>query len=430
MNIGRSSHEGKGDLKRGFLYIGLYFPDQTYTITHSMLNAQSPLTVSDITRRIKQLLEGGFPSVVVQGELSNVKRHSSGHLYFTLKDEGAQLSGVMWRSRVSALKFVVQDGAKVVAAGRITVYEPRGNYQLDVQSMRPMGIGDLQIAFEKLKQKLAAEGLFDEGRKKPIPLFPVSIGIVTSPTGAVIQDIENVLRRRFPSVELILLPVRVQGAGAAGEIAEAIDDFNRYGKVDVLIIARGGGSLEDLWAFNEEAVARAIARSRIPLVSAIGHETDFTIADFVADLRAPTPSAAAELVVPDRRELLENVANSWYRIRDAVTDLLKSGRDRVHNLLNSYAFHRPIDLLRQHSQHVDELQRTLARTAHHGFAMTSSRHAALAGRLNALNPRLALKRGYAIVRKDGTVVGKQAGLRPKDAIDIEFQDGSVRSTIS
>jgi len=224
--------------------------------------------------------------------------------------------------------------------------------------------------------------------------------------------------------------VRVQGAGAAGEIAEAIDDFNRYGKVDVLIIARGGGSLEDLWAFNEEAVARAIARSRIPLVSAIGHETDFTIADFVADLRAPTPSAAAELVVPDRRELLENVANSWYRIRDAVTDLLKSGRDRVHNLLNSYAFHRPIDLLRQHSQHVDELQRTLARTAHHGFAMTSSRHAALAGRLNALNPRLALKRGYAIVRKDGTVVGKQAGLRPKDAIDIEFQDGSVRSTIS
>lgn len=395
-----------------------------------MANAERHFTVTEITRRIKQVLEGGFASVVVEGEISNFKRHSSGHVYFTLKDEGAQLSAVLWRSRVAALRFAPEDGMKVVCSGRITVYEPRGNYQIDVQSMRPLGVGELQAAFERLKEKLAAEGLFDQARKKPLPPFPLRIGIVTSPTGAVLQDMRNVIGRRFPGVEVLLNAVRVQGPGAAEEIAVAIDDFNRYGEVDVLIVARGGGSLEDLWAFNEEIVARAIARSRIPVVSAVGHETDFTIADFVADLRAPTPSAAAELIVPDRREVLENVQNSWYRVRDAVRDIIQTQRDRIHNLLNSYAFNRPIDLLRQQSQRVDELERALVRNADHGYALITARHEALAGRLNALDPGLALQRGYAIVRKEGIIVSSRSLLRKSDQAEIEFRDGSVRSTIT
>jgi len=394
-----------------------------------MAVTQQQFTVSEITRRIKQVLEGGFASVVVEGELSNLKRHSSGHMYFTLKDEGAQLPAVLWCSRVASLRFAPEDGMKVLCGGRITVYEPRGNYQIDVQSMRPMGLGELQAAFDRLKEKLTAEGLFDQGRKKPLPPFPVRIGIVTSPTGAVIQDMRNVIARRFPGVELILNPVRVQGSGAAEEIAIAVDDFNRYGRVDVLIVARGGGSLEDLWAFNEEGVARAIARSVIPVVSAVGHETDFTIADFAADLRAPTPSAAAELVVPDRREVLENVLNSWYRVRDAVRDIVRTQKNRVHNLLNSYAFNRPIDLLRQQSQRVDELERALVRNAGHGFALTAARHEAVAGRLASLDPGLALRRGYAIVRREGVIVSSRAVLRANDEAEIEFRDGSVRSTI-
>ncbi|HTY58488.1 MAG TPA: exodeoxyribonuclease VII large subunit [Bacteroidota bacterium] len=394
-----------------------------------MQNARQPLTVSDLTRKIKQILESGFPSIAVQGEISNFKRHSSGHLYFTLKDEGAQLPCVMWRSRAATLPFVPEDGMKVIAGGRISVYEVRGSYQLDAQSIRQLGAGELQAAFEKLKEKLGAEGLFDPGRKRPLPRFPHSIGIVTSPTGAVLQDIRNVIGRRFPGVELILNPVRVQGSGAAPEIAAALDDFSRFGRVDIVLLARGGGSLEDLWPFNEEVVARAIARSRVPVVSAVGHETDFTIADFVADLRAPTPSAAAEIVVPDRRELLENVADSWYRIEQAVLGLVSDKRERIHNLLNSYAFNRPVDLLRQHSQHVDEVLRALHRVAGHAFALTAAGRDSLEQRLRALDPRLALKRGYAIVRKQGAIVSSASGLHPRDRVDVEFRDGTVRSTI-
>ena len=394
-----------------------------------MQNARPPLTVSDLTRKIKQILESGFPSIAVQGEISNFKHHSSGHLYFTLKDEAAQLPCVMWRSRAAGLPFVPEDGMKVIAGGRITVYEVRGSYQLDVQSIRPLGAGELQAAFEKLKQKLQAEGLFEAGRKRPLPGYPRRIGVVTSPTGAVLQDMKNVFRRRYPGIELVLNPVRVQGPGAAAEIAEAIDDFSRFGGADLVIVARGGGSLEDLWPFNEEIVARAIARSRIPVVSAVGHETDFTIADFVADLRAPTPSAAAEIVVPDRRELLENVADSWYRIEQAVLGIVSTQRERIHNLLNSYAFNRPVDLLRQHSQHVDELLRALHRVAGHGLALTASRQGSLEQRLRALDPRLALKRGYAIVRKKGSIVSSAREVRARDAIDVEFRDGTVRSTI-
>ncbi len=294
---------------------------------------QNIFSVTDLTRKIKGTLEEGFSRIAVQGELSNFKHHSSGHLYFTLKDEHAQIQCVMWRSRVPALSVTPQDGMKMIARGNVTVYEVRGNYQLDVASLQLLGAGELQIAFERLKQKLAAEGLFDQDHKKPLPQFPQRIGIVTSPTGAAIQDIINIINRRFPSTELILCPVKVQGIGAAEEIASAIDDFNNFGAVDVILVGRGGGSLEDLWAFNEEIVARSIYHSSIPVVSAVGHEIDFTIADFVADLRAPTPSAAAELIVPDRREIIEIVRNFCYTSEQIVRTKLTNQKKYYYRII-------------------------------------------------------------------------------------------------
>ncbi len=247
-------------------------------------------TVSSLTHEIKMLLETSFPRLWVEGEISNYKAHSSGHIYFTLKDENAQIRCAMWRFKAGELLFRLEDGLKVIVEADIQVYEKSGNYQLIVQQLQPAGIGALQLAFEQLKQRLRAEGLFDEAHKKPLPTFPERVGVITSPTGAAIRDIISVVHRRFPAVQLILYPVRVQGEGAAEEIVHAIKDFNEFKEVDVLIVGRGGGSLEDLWAFNEEKVARAIYASRIPVVSAVGHEVDFSISDFVADRRAATPT--------------------------------------------------------------------------------------------------------------------------------------------
>ena len=260
-------------------------------------------SVAELSLEIRNLLERQFPDVWVTGEVSNLRAAGSGHLYFTLKDETAQLRAVCFRNQARYLKFKPQDGLAVIARGRLSVYEARGEYQLYVEFLEPAGLGALQLAFEQLKQKLAAEGLFDPARKKPLPMLPRVIGVVTSPTGAVIRDILRILHRRFRNINVLIYPVKVQGEGAAQEIAQGIEYFNRQAPVDVMIVARGGGSLEDLWAFNEEVVARAIAASKIPVISAVGHETDFTIADFVADLRAPTPSAAAELVVRRKQDL-------------------------------------------------------------------------------------------------------------------------------
>jgi len=403
------------------------------TFTHNHIaqpeEEQAVLTVTELTRRIKQTLEAGFPSVVLQGEISNFKHHSSGHMYFTLKDENAQIGAVLWRSRASTLTFAPQDGMKVVVRGHIGVYEVRGSYQIDVASMRPFGVGDLQIAFERLKQKLAAEGLFDIVHKKPLPEFPERIGVITSPTGAALFDILNILRRRFPAVEVILRPVRVQGDGAAADIVEAIKDFNAYGAIDLMIVGRGGGSLEDLWAFNEEIVARAIYASRIPIVSAVGHEIDFTIADFVADLRAPTPSAAAELVVPDGHALLEIVRKNWYSIHEDMLTALSVRRDRIQNLLHSYSFNKPIDLLRQFSQRIDELDRALTSGAAHLFALRKTRCESLMHRIATLDRRLTLKRGYTIVTRNAATITSSAALHRDDDIEIQFHDGFVRSTV-
>lgn len=390
-----------------------------------MATEKNVITITEITRQIKYSLESSFPRVWVEGEISNFKQHSSGHLYFTLKDEGAQLSALMWRSRVANLIFQPEDGMKVIARGSITVYPPRGNYQLDVDQIQPIGLGELQLAFERLKQKLDAEGLFDAEHKKQIPEFPERIGLVTSETGAALQDIRSVLLRRHPSVEVILASVRVQGAGAAEEIADAIKQMNRYGGIDVMIVGRGGGSLEDLWAFNEEIVARAIYASKIPIISAVGHEIDFSIADFVADFRAPTPSAAAELAVRDRTELLEDIGNLCYTMRGALDNQLSGLRERTASLVTSYSFNRPKDLVRELSQRVDELERNLRISFEHTAQIIHQKYISLQLQLQALNPSGVLKRGYAIVRKDGRIVSSANLLGNGDEADIQFHNGTI-----
>jgi exodeoxyribonuclease VII large subunit len=387
------------------------------------------LTVSELTSRIKVTLEDSFPQVWIQGEISNAKLHTSGHFYFTLKDERAQIAAVMWRNRVAALLFKPQDGMNVIARGSITVYPLRGNYQLDVLQLQPLGVGELQLAFERLKKKLAAEGLFDPAHKKPIPPFPERIGVITSETGAALQDIRSVLARRFPSVEVIVYPVRVQGAGAAEEIAEAIGAMNRYGRLDVLIVGRGGGSLEDLWAFNEEIVARAIYASNIPIISAVGHEIDLSIADFVADVRAATPSAAAELAVRDRSELLDILRNLCYTMRQAMEDRISTWRDRIQTLVGSYSFNRPHDLLRESAQRVDELERSLSRVMTRCVERYAMRQHSVQQRLEALSPVRVLQRGYALVRKENVIVTSARRLHEGDRAEIQFHDGTVPTRV-
>lgn len=394
-------------------------------LTPKMIADKQIVSVSDITRQIKMSLEQRFPRVWIQGEISNFKHHTSGHLYFTLKDEGAQISATMWRSRVANLLFTPEDGMKVIARGGVTVYAPRGSYQVDVEQLTPVGIGELQIAFDRLKQKLAGEGLFDESRKRPLPGLPERIGIITSETGAALQDMQTVLARRFPCVEVILAPVRVQGAGASDEIAQALREMNRYGEVDVIVVGRGGGSLEDLWAFNEEVVARAIFASEIPVVSAVGHEIDFTIADFVADLRAPTPSAAAEMIVPDRLELLELIRNNEYTMRRALAQMISTNRERIRTLVASYAFNRPKDMIREFVQRIDELHRSIGTNIAHRYERAAQDIESLMKRIAGASPRGILRRGYAIVRRGGSVVTHAKTLKRDDEATIELQDGRV-----
>jgi len=294
-----------------------------------LLDNKKILTVSELTCKIKGHLEEGFKELWVEGEISNFRSPSSGHYYFTLKDAKSQLRAVIFRFMGRYMKFEPKDGLSVICRGRITVYEPRGDYQLILDYMEPKGIGSLQLAFEQLKEKLEKEGLFDQAHKKPLPLLPRKIGIVTSPTGAAIRDLVTVIGRRFPNVEILINPVKVQGEGAHQEIAKALDELNGVPGIDVIILARGGGSLEDLWSFNEELVARAIYHSSIPVISAVGHEIDFTIADFVADLRAPTPSAAAELVVRNKTELSNLLETLSSRMKNKVLHLLETEKNRV-----------------------------------------------------------------------------------------------------
>jgi exodeoxyribonuclease VII large subunit len=388
-------------------------------------------TVSELTNEIKLLLETTLPEVWLEGEISNYKLHSSGHSYFSLKDQNAQIACVLWRGRNQGFHFTPQDGIKVIALGRVTVYEKRGNYQFDIIQMQPAGIGDLQLALEQLKKKLQQEGLFDQAHKKPLPSYPDRIGVVTSPTGAAIQDLMNIFNRRFPGIEIILNPVKVQGEGAAEEIARAIDDFNEYGEIDLMIVGRGGGSLEDLWAFNEEIVARAIYRSKIPVISAVGHEIDFSISDFVADLRAPTPSAAAELAVPDREQLLDKLFLMLKKAYNIVGNQISLNQERVRNLTNSYGFRRPGDLIRQHQQRLDELERTMERVQLHRQQLMTERCQSLTQKLKALSPQSILQRGYSICYRlqDNKIIKQANQLKEHDEVKIKFHTGEALGTI-
>jgi exodeoxyribonuclease VII large subunit len=329
-------------------------------ISFNLMPERRVWKVSEVSERIRDLLEGEFPDLWVEGEVSNYHAAQSGHLYFTLKDEKSQIRCVCFRDQVRGLRFRPEDGLHVTVRGSLSVYEPRGEYQIYVSLIEPVGFGALQLAFEQLKKRLETEGLFDPARKKPLPVLPRHIGVVTSPAGAAIRDILRVLRRRFPNVHVLLFPVRVQGEGASKEIVQALQYFNRARSVDVLIVARGGGSLEDLWAFNEEIVARAISASQIPVITGIGHETDFTIADFVADVRSPTPSAAAEIVVLTRREFERHIAEHSRQLVQRIRFLLLEWRHHVRELETHRGFRQIEILIRQRRQQVDELASELA----------------------------------------------------------------------
>jgi len=387
-------------------------------------------SVAEITRQIKFLLEESFPLLWVEGEVSNYRPHHSGHLYFTLKDSEAQLACVMWRSRASELRFELSDGMKVRLYGNIRLYEKSGRYQLDCLSIQPSGLGDLQLRFEQLKEQLFAEGLFDASQKKPIPAYPGRIGVITSPTGAAIKDIFSVIRRRAPSVEILFHGVKVQGEGAAQEISTAIEMFNRFGEVDILIVGRGGGSLEDLWAFNEEIVARAIYNSRIPVISAVGHEIDFTIADFVADLRAPTPSAAAEIVVQDEQELSRTLNRYATEMSKGIILQIELQRKKILDITRSYAFRVPEDRLRQYAQHLDDLVYRAALFAQRYILARKEFVQNRAKHINALNPKKVLDRGYALVFREGELVKTAKGIGIDDRLAIQVHDGQIDSKVT
>ena len=387
-------------------------------------------TVSQLTSRIRDSLHKQFRDLLVEGEISNFKLYPSGHLYFTLKDEASSLRAVMFNFYGRYPEDFIKDGAAVICRGRIDVYEKRGEYRLLVDDLEVRGLGLLQIQFQVLKEKLFKEGLFDASRKRPLPLLPSKIGIVTSPAGAAIRDMLKVIFQKYENMAVLIYPVRVQGEGAGLEIAEGIKYLNRQKEVDVIIVGRGGGSLEDLACFNEEAVARAIYASETPIVSAVGHEIDFTIADFVADLRAPTPTAAADMVVRDKRELLALLSSAEQKLERS----LKKRVERVKLLLyQSYAELRERkDLFAKHRIYVDDLSNTLIRTVASMLEQKRARLDAMAQRLDDLNPRNILKRGYSITTKKATqeVVKKSDQVVTKDRVQVKLFEGEIDCIVS
>jgi exodeoxyribonuclease VII large subunit len=383
-------------------------------------------SVSELTARIRDLLARNFTGIWVQGEISNSKEAQSGHFYFTLKDAKAQVRCVCFKSQVRLLKFHPEDGLQVTLRGSISVYEPRGEYQIYVEHLEPVGLGALQLAFEQLKRKLEAEGLFDAARKKPLPLLPQRIGLVTSPRGAAVRDIVRILLRRFPNARITLFPVRVQGEGAAGEIAGALAYFNRQKAADVLILARGGGSLEDLQAFNKESVARAIVASKIPVISGVGHETDFTIADFVADVRASTPSAAAELVVQTRREFDKHISDLLRTLAQRLRYLLLDRKHQLQALATHRAFRRPVELLRKIRQLADELTSDLGVRAERFLRVKRERLDRLRVQLEERSPLRVLERGYAIATDAaGNVLRSADQVAIGDEVSLQLARGRL-----
>lgn len=391
----------------------------------------SGLSVGELTRLIRGLIRDNFPPLWVEGELSNFRRYASGHCYFTLKDAEAQLACVLWRSQAARLKFSPADGAKVLARGRTEVYASRGQYQLVVDRLEPTGLGALAAAFEELKNRLAAEGLFARERKRPLPAFPRCLGVITSASGAAVRDILEITRRRRPGLDVILAPVRVQGAEAAGEIARALADFNKLRCADVLIVGRGGGSLEDLWAFNEETTVRAVAGSRIPVVSAVGHETDVTLTDLAADVRVATPSHAAETVTtPDREELRARPAALRRALSAALAARVAAARERLAATARSPVLRRPEERLERLRERLDELQARLAPAGNRLPERLRERLAWWTARLEGLSPLNVLARGYSVTRRaDGKVLRAAADAPPGTRLLTKLADGEVRSVV-
>lgn len=430
------------------------------------------LTVTALTRYIKRKFDtdSHLKNLWLQAEISNFNHHSRGHMYFTLKDENARISAVMFTSQNRQLKFRPENGMKVLVRGDLSVYEPQGQYQIYVQNMQPDGIGALFLAYEELKKKLEIEGLFNTESKKPIPKFPSRIAIITSPTGAAVRDIITTLKRRYPTVRRTIIPVSVQGKQAAPSIVNAIEQANSFHDVDTIIVGRGGGSIEELWAFNEEMVARAIANSNIPVISAVGHETDFTISDFVADLRAPTPTAAAELAVPSILDLKKQLLAESHRLDQIIQHRIKNHKDKLYSLTQAYAFKYPIQLTRQKEQdldrHVNNLNKNIKRfmmnkrinlsytekrfNSYNPHVLVQQQQQELAyknsrlkqalkqevnqrqnqfqnqlNKLSILNPLETMKRGYSISYKGNQIIKSTQQVQPGDAIKISLKDGQL-----
>ena len=388
-------------------------------------------TVGELTRAITMILEAKFPSIWVEGEISNLKSAASGHTYFVLKDAEAQLATVMFRGQRNKSALELKDGLKVRVYGSLTIYKTRGQYQLIASRIQPVGLGELQQAFEALKKKLYEKGLFDAAHKKPVPMFPGRIGVVTSPTGAAIRDFLNVLGRRFSNLNVIINPVRVQGTEAPPEIVQAIRDFNQLENVDVIIVTRGGGSIEDLWAFNDEKVALAIFDSAIPVISAVGHEIDWTISDFVADMRVPTPSAAAELVIARKDELKGKIEQLAARFSDGLLRLLERSRARVERLLTHYIFREPGNFIRQYKLRLDDLGGSLQQLAVHRVQLERQSLQSLGQRLSTSNPRAIFNRGYSLTRSrsSGNVITGSDQVAKGDAVLTELKKGSFSSIV-
>jgi len=433
-------------------------------------------SVSEITRDVRAILEAAFDKAWIEGEISNFRQAASGHAYFVLKDDKAQIKCVLFRGQRMGVKFKPEDGDQILLFGRVTVYEARGDYQVIVEAMEPKGLGALQKAFEQLKEKLAKEGLFDESRKKQLPEVPWKIGIVTSPTGAAIRDMIQVIRRRNPKMSILLYPAKVQGEGSAEEIAQGIKELNKRKDVDVLIVGRGGGSIEDLWAFNEEVVARAIAESEIPVVSAVGHEIDFTVADFVSDLRAPTPSAAAELVVPKLNDIVQDLQYLTNQMIERMEEDVEDYRERIRYLVDRRFFREPRQILEAPTQRLDEMVQRLLRgldqwvlvkrgsltqTVHRLFQASPGKNiqklsekrndlvarlvrrlesqiklkkeklGGVAKGLDALSPLNVLDRGYSITtsQKTGKAVTSSKQVKKGDTVSIRLAKGQVDATV-
>lgn len=388
-------------------------------------------TVTALTRLIKYALEESFPEIWVEGEVSNYIHHSSGHRYLVLKDENAVIKLTIWRSLGQYLRFEPENGMKVRAFGSVTVYEKGGNYQLNVRKLLPVGVGELEVAFRQLYKKLAGEGLFEESLKQPLPEYPMTIGIVTSPTGAAVRDIINIARRRNDSVKLILYPALVQGEGAAESIIAGINYFNSRDDIDVIIIGRGGGSLEDLWAFNEEPLVRAVVASKKPIVSGVGHEIDTTLADLAADLRAPTPSAAAELVIWDKRTLIQDLTDYLSQMSYSLEMFIKRHRTTLVQYMNRPVYQRPENSVREREQTLDNLMRHFENAGKNLLEKKKNILSLSLSRLESLSPLAILKRGYAVLMKlpGGETVKSVEAITGGDMVEAVLQDGSVTALI-